>query len=311
MRWSGVKRAALRASMTTDGAPTVADLRALTPNPLSSAELAGAPGVLGNIGRERAADYAASALAQNERALAEAFAAAAQRPAFSAALERARDEAEAAQIATRLAVIAEVKRASPSQGAIAEGDPVQAGRAYEAGGAAALSVLTEPRHFGGALEHLQQVANAVSLPLLRKEFTVHPDQIVEAAARGASAVLLIVALLQERTQAYLEYAAAFGLDVLVEVHDEAELAIALNAGATLLGVNNRDLTTLKIDLANAPTLIAQARAAGFKGLAVAESGYRSATELRELNGLADAALVGTSLVGSGDLTGALRSLRGA
>lgn len=290
---------------------TVAELLALTPAPLSASELASAPGVLGNIGRERAADYAASALAGDERALARGLAAVAQRPTFGDELERARDEAEAAQMATRLAIIAEVKRASPSQGAIAEVDPVSAARAYQAGGAAALSVLTEPRHFGGALEHLQLVADAVNLPLLRKEFTVHPDQVVEAAAHGASAVLLIVALLQERTREYLEYARGFGLDVLVEVHDEAELGIALNAGATLLGVNNRDLTTLKIDLANAPRLIARARAEGFAGLAVAESGYRSAAELRELNGLADAVLVGTSLVGSGDLNAALTALRGA
>lgn len=290
--------------------PSPTELLALVPAPLSSAQLAEAPGVLGKIGRERAADYAESALAQYKTALAQGRAASAQRKSFATALVTARDEARAADLATQLAVIAEVKRASPSQGAIAEIDPVQAAEAYAAGGAAALSVLTEPRHFGGSPEHLAAVAGAVNLPLLRKEFTVHPAQIVEAASHGASAVLLIVALLKEQTAAYQSFARALGLDVLVEVHDDAELDIALQGGADVLGVNNRDLTTLNIDLRTAPRLIQRARNEGFEGVAVAESGYRQADELRELNGLADAVLVGTSLVGSGDLATALRSLRG-
>ncbi len=283
----------------------------LTPQPLTAAELAHVPGVLGNIGRERAADYATSTLAQDPAAVTEARRAAAQRPSFQEGLERATAQARSAQLRMQLAVIAEVKRASPSQGPIAEVEPVQAAGAYQAGGAAALSVLTEPRHFGGQLEHLQEVAQAVQLPLLRKEFTVHPAQVVEAAARGASAVLLIVALLGERTAQYLRYAETLGLGALVEVHDDAELDTALAAGATLLGVNNRDLRSLEIDLDTAPRLIQRARSAGFGGVAVAESGYRMAAELTDLHGLADAVLVGTSLVGSGDLTRALRQLRGA
>jgi len=283
---------------------------ALTPAPLGAAELAAAPGVLGRIGRERATDYAGSVLAQEEPAVEQARSVAADHRGFVTALVSARAAAESEAHATRLAFIAEVKRSSPSQGAIADIDPAGAATAYAQGGAAALSVLTEPRHFGGDLAHLRAVRRAVTLPLLRKEFTVHPAQVVEAAAAGAGAVLLIVALLGERTGQYLAYARALGLDALVEVHDEAELEVALAAGATLLGVNNRDLTTLHIDLGNAPRLIDRAREAGFGGVAVAESGYRHAAELQELNGLADAVLVGTSLVGSGDLTHALRELRG-
>ena len=208
-----------------------------------------------------------------------------------------------------LALIAEVKRSSPSQGAIADLEPVAAAKAYARGGAAALSILTEPRHFGGALEHLREVAKAVALPLLRKDFTVHPLQILEAKTAGASAVLLIVAVLGEATRAYREYAQSLGLDALVEVHDEAELATALQAGANIIGVNNRDLRTLAIDLDNAPLLIDKARAQGFGGLTVAESGYREAAELKTLQGVADAVLVGTSLAGSGDLAAAVRRLR--
>ena len=216
----------------------------------------------------------------------------------------------ALRAADGLGVIAEVKRASPSQGAIAELDPVAAARAYVAGGATALSVLTEPRHFGGRLEHLSDIAGAVTLPLLRKDFTVHPRQILEAARAGASAVLLIVAVLGRQTAGYLRYARALGLGALVEVHDEAELEVALAAGATLIGVNNRDLTTLTIDLATAPRLGSRARDEGFDGLLVAESGYRSLAQLRSVEGVADAVLVGTSLAGSGDLTAALEHLRG-
>lgn len=262
------------------------------------------PGVLGRISRERAHDYTAARPAAAEPATARSR-------GFVAGLVAAKDAAVGQGLPTQLAVIAEVKRASPSQGAIAAVDPASAARAYEAGGAAALSVLTEPRHFGGSLDHLREVRGAVSLPLLRKEFTVHPLQVAEAAAVGASAVLLIVAVLGERTGAYLEYARELGLDALVEVHDDRELDVALAAGATLLGVNNRDLTTLSIDLSTAPRLLMKAREQGFAGVGVAESGYRHAAELRELNGVADAVLVGTSLVGSGDLESALRGLRGA
>lgn len=265
------------------------------PAPLEPSAAARVPGVLGRIGLERLAAYRDVAVAA---------------PAGAVSAGGGPGRLRAALARPGLQVIAEVKRASPSRGAIAALDPVAAARAYEAGGAAALSVLTEPRHFDGELEHARRVAAAVPLPVLRKDFTVHPAMVREAAGAGAAAVLLIVALLGPRTADYLAYAAACGLDALVEVHDEAELELALEAGAELIGVNNRDLTTLRIDLATAPRLLRRARERGHAGLLVAESGYRGPADLRAVDGLADAVLVGTSLAGSGDLAGALRALRG-
>ena len=259
------------------------------PEALSWAELAEVPGVLGQIVRERQADYGAGLPDTPQIEAKGGFYEALALPGLS--------------------IIAEVKRSSPSQGMIAALEPVDAALAYQRGGAAAISVLTEPRHFGGTLSHLEEVAEVLSLPLLRKDFTVHPVQIIEALAAGASAVLLIVAVLQRATASYLDYAHSLGLEVLVEVHDQAELDIALDSNARIIGVNNRNLQTLEIDLNNAPRLIQRAREAGFQGLLVAESGYRSQAELIRLKGLADAALVGTSLAGSGDLEQALRNLR--
>lgn len=207
-----------------------------------------------------------------------------------------------------LSLIAEVKRASPSQGAIAFLDPAQAALSYQSGGAAALSVLTEPRHFGGNREALLEVVAVSDLPALRKDFVVHPRMLQEAAAWGASAALLMVSVLGEQTALYLRLAHALGLDALVEVHDESELEIALASGADLIGVNNRDLTTLGISLDNAPRLIARARESGYAGLLVAESGYRHRYDLSGLHGLADAVLVGSSLAGSTDLEAAVREL---
>jgi indole-3-glycerol phosphate synthase len=267
------------------------------PEPLTPELLESVPGVLGNICRERFADY--------QNAVTNTTFAQSRRLSFVNALKL---DDPGTKI---LAVIAEVKRASPSQGPIANLNPVDAAKAYEAGGAAALSILTEPRHFGGELGHLEQVAASVNLPLLRKDFTVHPVQIVEAKRAGASAVLLIVAATQQYTKAYLDFSHALGLDVLVEVHDEAELDIALEAGSKIIGVNNRDLRTLEINLSNAPKLIQRAKNAGFDGILVAESGYSKPEQLKELVGLADAVLVGTSLAGSGNLTTALQQLQKA
>ncbi len=261
------------------------------PEPLGEAELQAVPGVLGEICRQRAVDYLATETPE-------------VRP-------RAREgRFRAALAGPGLDVIAEVKRKSPSQGEIAPLEPVAAAQAYARGGAKAISVLTEPRHFGGELAHLEAVSRAVALPTLRKDFTVHPAQLVEAAHAGASAALLIVAVLGERTADYVACAHALGLDALVEVHDEEELALALAAGAEIVGVNNRDLRTLEIDLNNAPRLCERARALGFTGLLVAESGYRDRRELDALAGVADAVLIGTSLASSGDLERALRGLTG-
>ncbi|MPY66048.1 indole-3-glycerol phosphate synthase TrpC [Deinococcus sp. SDU3-2] len=247
------------------------------------------PGVLGRIVHERVADYqGADPRLGPGRTRARAFHAALSRPG--------------------LALIAEVKRASPSQGAIAPLDPADAARAYVSGGAAAISVLTEPRHFGGSPEALREVVGSVTAPALRKDFVVHPAMLREAADWGASAALLMVSVLGEATGEYLRAAHHVGLDALVEVHDEAELEVALATGAEIIGVNNRDLRSLEIDLSVSPRLIRRAREAGFMGLLVAESGYRSAADLAGVRGLADAVLVGSSLAGSGDLEGATRAL---
>ncbi len=296
--------------------------------PVSRAQLDSVPGVLGEIARERAADYEGrverldrSVQGDEERQAApRAGHRVTDRQAPPRAGDRITDRRAAFTNALkrddgRLAVIAEVKRSSPSQGAIAPLDPVDAARQYVRGGAAAISVLTETRHFGGELRHLEQVARDRAaweryVPLLRKDFTVHPAQLVEARAAGADAVLLIVAVLGAETVRFLTAAHELGLAALVEVHDEVELELALAAGAEVIGVNNRDLTTLKVDLATAPRLLDTARRAGFHGVLVAESGYRAREDLAAVEGLADAVLVGTSLAGSGDLEGALRSLRG-
>lgn len=286
--------------------------RALTsPEPLPEREARAVPGVLGRICLERLADYVG-----HERVT--VVARGGDLPlSFDNSLRERVSDAEAG--ASPLAVIAEIKRASPSQGAIADLDPVAAAADYAAGGAAALSVLTEPRHFGGSLQALADVVlgqrrseaqSGRRLPVLRKDFTVHPLQVVEAAEAGASAVLLIVAVLGERLADYLEFTSLLGLQALVEVHTEAELDLALAAGSRIIGVNNRDLATLSIDLGVSPRLLKRARDAGHAGPLVAESGYRTREDLRSVEGLADAVLVGTSLAGSGDLASALRALTG-
>lgn len=280
-------------STSTDGAgahPSSVGVR--VPPPLSLGELDDVPGVLGDIARERAADYADVSI-----------------PLARFDERRSAGRFEAALSGSGLSLIAEVKRGSPSQGPIAELDPVTAARAYQRGGAVALSVLTEPRHFHGALVHLADVARDVEIPAMRKEFVVHPAQVVEAAEVGAAAVLLIVAVLGERLGAYLDYVGAFGLDALVEIHDEAELDLALAAGATIVGVNNRDLSTLSIDRSTAPRLMRRARERGFTGRLVAESGYEHPHDLADVVGLADAALVGTALAREGDLEAAVRRWR--
>ncbi len=262
------------------------------PAPLDDARLGRVPGVLGRIARERSDDYRGR----------ETPTSSAWPPAVGAFREALRRPG--------LSVIAEIKRASPSQGPIADLDPAEAARALAAGGADALSVLTEARHFGGDLAHIDAVRGAVGLPILRKDFVVHPLQVHEAAARGAAAVLLIVAVLGEALGAYLLYARALGLDALVEVHDEDELALASLAGADIVGVNNRDLRTLEIDLATAPRLISVGRASGHDALWVAESGYATAADVGPLREVADAILVGTALARRGDLAAAVRELAG-
>ena len=191
-----------------------------------------------------------------------------------------------------LRVIAECKRRSPSRGILrAEYDPAAIAQGYERAGAAAISVLTEPTFFDGSLDHLRAVRAAVSLPVLRKDFIVTEFQILEARAAGADALLLIVASLDDQTLGVmLRKAHDSELAALVEVHDEAELRRALDAGATIVGVNSRDLRTLEVSLETFDRL-----AGSIPGgvIAVAESGLKSAGDLQRLKTLRyDAFLIG-------------------
>jgi len=209
------------------------------------------------------------------------------------------------------AIIAELKRRSPSKGLIrSDFEPVVLARAYAEGGAAALSVLTDTHYFGGELDYLAQIRREVELPLLRKDFVIDPYQIDETRASGADAILLIAAALSATQLAeFRAQAGELGLDALVEVHDEKELEVALAAGATLLGVNNRDLRTFTVDLG-----IFEAVAGHLAGdpnlILVAESGiYSSADVVRLEKAGARAFLVGESLMRQANVAEALRELR--
>ena len=209
---------------------------------------------------------------------------------------------------TGFALIAEIKRASPSKGLIrADFDPATHARAYAAGGAACLSVLTDEPFFQGHLDYMVAARAAVSLPVLRKDFMVDPWQIAEARAHGADAILLIVAALDDGLLAELEAAAMeTGMDVLVEVHDEAELDRALRLRSTLIGVNNRDLKTFDTDPRRAWQLAARVPAGC---TVVSESGIATHADLRAAaaHGIRTF-LVGESLMRQADLEGATRAL---
>jgi indole-3-glycerol phosphate synthase len=207
-----------------------------------------------------------------------------------------------------LSLIAEHKRRSPSAGPIREelslADVVGA---YERGGAAALSILTEGPNFGGELDDLRAARQATALPLLRKDFVVDPYQVTEAVLAGADAVLLIVAALTPAELASLhEQAVGLGLSALVEVHDLAELETAADVGARLIGINNRDLTTLRVDTRRTFELRPQVPEAA---LTVAESGFSRPEELSELAAAGvDAVLVGEALMRAEDIEAACRAL---
>lgn len=220
--------------------------------------------------------------------------------------------------ATGMRVIAEVKKASPSKGIIrADFDPVAIARAYAEAGAACLSVLTDERYFQGSLGYLEQIREAVDLPLLRKDFLIDPYQVYEARAAGADAILLIVAAFQGdssagRSPADMHRLAALakelGMDVLTEVHTADELTVAIESGAPLIGVNNRDLrtfhTTLDVTFALAPQIPPDR-------LLVSESGIASHDDLLRLEEAgARAVLVGESLMRQTDVAAALRNLLG-
>jgi indole-3-glycerol phosphate synthase len=207
------------------------------------------------------------------------------------------------------AIIAEVKKASPSKG-VFTGDfrPIDIALAYAAGGAAALSVLTEAEFFQGSLADLTFARAAVSIPVLRKDFTIDEVQIFEAAAHGADAILLIAAILTvSEMRGFRECAARFGMATLVEVHDEGELERALASGAEIVGVNNRNLHTFETRLETSLDLAAKIPSGVVR---VAESGIVSRDDVRKLSGAGfQAFLVGETLMKSGDPAAALRDLR--
>jgi indole-3-glycerol phosphate synthase len=220
----------------------------------------------------------------------------------------ARPFAAALARAGRVNVIAEHKRRSPTRGAIREDlEPAAVARAYEAAGAAALSVLTDEAFFGGRLVHLQEARGATALPALRKDFVLDPWQVWEARAAGADAVLLIVAALADSDLGrLLTVAREAGVDALVEVHDRGELDRALAAGARVVGVNSRDLRTLGVSL---ETALALGPAIPDDVVAVAESGIRTGADVRRLREAGfDAFLVGEHLMASPDPGEALRRL---
>jgi indole-3-glycerol phosphate synthase len=254
--------------------------------------------VLGRIVAE-ARERVANVSAEERRAAERAATAAPPAPSFTGALRRA-----------DVAVIAEVKRRSPSKGeingALAAGEQA---RAYEQGGASACSILTEPRHFAGSLADLEEARSAVTIPLLRTDFLVDVAQLFEARAAGASAALLIArALAPAALRELVVHARAIGLEPLVEVRDEAELGSALEADATVIGVNSRDLETLLVEPQVTERVL---RLIPMDRIAVAESGVSGRAEVERAALLgADAVLVGSAISAAPDPVEAVRALTG-
>lgn len=231
----------------------------------------------------------------------------------------ARDFAGALHLADgHVALIAEVKRASPSKGELVKGafDPVALASAYEANGASCISVLTDERYFKGSLDHLRAVKQAVTIPVLRKDFIVDAYQLYEARAAGADAALLIVAALDDATlRDFHALACELTLTPLVEVHDEAETERAMKIGATVIGVNNRDLRTFKVDIettrACAKRLESGDERLNLPRSLVSESGIFTPADVAKVAGMgANAILVGESIITSGDLPAQVKALAG-
>ena len=253
------------------------------------------PGILARIVEQKRAE-----LARRDEGVAEgAERSIAGRRNFAEALTR-RDPA----------VIAEIKKASPSKGVLAEEfDPPAMARAYEQGGAAALSVLTDEKHFQGSLSDLEAARAAAGLPVLRKDFTIDSYHVAEAAAHGADAILLIAAILSERElRDFRELAERYQMSALVEVHDEDELGAAAASGARIIGVNNRNLHTFEVDLGVSLRLAPKIPG---NVIRVAESGIRTSEDVARLRAAGyQALLVGEHLMKSGDAASALKALLG-
>ena len=212
---------------------------------------------------------------------------------------------------TGVSFICEVKRASPSKGLIAEDFPyVEIAREYEQAGADCVSVLTEPKWFLGSDEIFKEIRAAITLPMIRKDFTVDAYQIYEAKCMGADAVLLICALLDDKQlREYREMAEELGMDALVEAHDAEEVERALKSGARIIGVNNRDLRTFEVDMANSINL---RKLAPENVIFVSESGIRTSEDIQRLHdSKIEAVLVGETLMRSPDKKAALEELNGA
>jgi indole-3-glycerol phosphate synthase len=217
---------------------------------------------------------------------------------------------EEALLRPGISLIAEHKRRSPSAGTLREGSTVEdIVAAYERGGAAALSILTEPFHFAGSLDDLRAARAMTSLPVLRKDFIVDPYQLYEAAAAGADAILLIVAALEpEPLYELLREARALDLDALVEVHDEDELEVALSVEADIVGINNRDLGDFSVDIERTYELLSDIPAGK---TVVSESGFSTRDQLDELERVGvDAVLIGETLMRADDVEEACRRLTG-
>jgi indole-3-glycerol phosphate synthase len=249
-----------------------------------------------------------------------------ERRDFIAALQQA---SRTTHHAPRIAIIAEVKKASPSAGVICRDfDPVRIAKEYEAAGANCLSVLTDEKFFNGSLEYLRQIRQAVKLPLLRKDFIIDERQILEAIEWGADAILLIVAILDDRRlEQFHSLATEAGIRTLVEVHDEAELTRATAIGAELIGVNNRDLKTFRVDLTTTERIAAKlfsssvaaevtrprqsSHVGDSETLLVAESGIHTRADVERLAKCgAKAILVGESLMRGGDIQTKVHELMG-
>jgi indole-3-glycerol phosphate synthase len=266
--------------------------------------------------------YHRARVAADDRSPAEMLAAIDAAPAprpFAAALRRVRSSVAAGATSpgeggpgetSQLGVIAEVKRRSPSKGALAlDLDPAATARAYEAGGASCVSVLTDEPHFSGSRADLIAAREAIGLPVLRKDFTVSRNDVLDGRAMGADAVLLIVAALGDDELAdFVALAAEIGLAALVEIHDEAELARALEVGAELVGVNQRDLHTFAVDTERAVRVGASIPDGVVR---IAESGIATRADVERLEAAGfDAILVGEALVTDGDPKAAIARLVG-